>query len=62
MKTYEIVRIFYDGTRKTIKEGLTLNEAKEHCSDPETASHTCSEETRKTVGSNQIWFDAFYEE
>jgi len=52
MKTYKIVRIFYDGTRETIKEGLTLEEAKEHC----------SEETREAVGTTQKWFDAFYEE
>jgi len=35
---YKIVRLYYDPNRKsrTIKKGLTLEQAQAHCSDPKT--------------------------
>lgn len=40
-KTYRIVRRFEKlAYRETIKEGLTLEEAKEHCSSDETAGES----------------------
>jgi hypothetical protein len=53
-KTYKIVRSYYPGytgktTRRTIKTGLTLEEAQEHCNDPK---------TRK----DGEWFDGYTEE
>ena len=62
--TYKIVRYYRDrDTKQTIKRGLTLEEARAHCSDPETSSRTCSRSynvrlTRK-MGP---WFDGFAEE
>jgi hypothetical protein len=62
MKTYKIVRGFFDGDRETIKTGLSLAEAREHCQDPETSSRTCSDETRESVGLGRVWFDGYDEE
>jgi len=53
MKTYTIIRKYKDTSHpnhnKIIDSGLTLKEAKEHCS---------SEETHE----KGVWFDCFYEE
>ena len=62
MKTYTIVRGFFDGEREVIATGLTLAEAREHCQDPETSSRTCSPETAAHVGEDRVWFDGYDEE
>jgi hypothetical protein len=53
MDTYKIVRKYRDGNHpdnnKVIKTGLSLEEAQEHCKDPET----------REAG---VWFDCYYEE
>jgi len=48
--TYKIVRIFREDSefKRTIKTGLTLEEAQEHCSREDT--------------HGEDWFDAYYEE
>ena len=47
--TYKIIRVYRDHYNKeTIKTGLTLDEAKEHCSDPTT--------------SGEGWMDTFTRE
>jgi len=63
MQTYKIVRMFMKGSKGTIKRGLTLDEAREHCRDPETSSRTCSlpENVRRTE-LHGPWFDGFDEE
>ena len=59
--TYSIVRFFEDGnTRRFIRRGLTLEEARAHCKDPETSSSTCT----NSVGRNRTarlgrWFDGY---
>ena len=35
---YKIVRSYFNGGKRTIKTGLTLEEAQAHCKDPETSS------------------------
>lgn len=47
MKLYDIVRFYRDGTPSVIKYGLTLEDAKEHCSRDDT--------------SGDGWFDGFRE-
>ena len=47
-KTYSIIRFHKGGGRITQKTGLTLEEAKEHCNDPDTAGDG--------------WFDGFESE
>lgn len=58
---YRIVRMYFNDRReRTIKRGLTLEEAQAHCKDPETSSSTCkkSANVRRT---NQYgpWFDGY---
>lgn len=63
MKTYKIVRKFFKYPGETIKEGLTLEEAQEHCSDPETSSRTCTDKENVLLTEEKgPWFDAYYEE
>jgi hypothetical protein len=35
--TYSIICFFFEGENQVIKTGLTLEEAQEHCRDPETS-------------------------
>ena len=70
---YKIVRHYHhkplsDGMRylaitRTIDTGLTLEEARAHCNNPETSSSTCSSAAKlrytKRVGE---WFDGYSEE
>ena len=61
--TYKIVRNYYYGTPRTIKRGLTLNEAKLHCSNPETSSSTCTNSVGKARTKRLVkWFDGFEED
>lgn len=62
--TYCIIRFYQrNHPKKTIKTGLTLEEAKEHCADPETSSNRCSEEANVNhTHEFGPWFDGFEEE
>jgi len=46
--------------KRTIKTGLTIEEAQAHCTDPETSSSTCAEPAnlRRTRAVGQ-WFDGY---
>ena len=59
--TYKIVRMYFKGGRRTIETGLTLQEAKEHCADPQTSSSTATGKASYTrrVGP---WFDGYEKE
>ncbi len=61
---YKIVRIYqYRNGHRTMKKGLTYEEAIEHCSDPETSSSTCKGyANRKRTERIGAWFDAFTEQ
>ena len=65
MTTYKIVRMYQRDARKnrTIKTGLSLEEAQEHCHDPETSSSTCTNGAglRRTYNSG-AWFDGYEKE
>lgn len=63
-KTYKIVRLYRDsGERKVLKTGLSIEEAKEWCSDTETSSATCElPQNIKHTEDNGFWFDVFYTE
>jgi len=65
MNTYKIVRMYFNrpGHRRTIVRGLTLEEAQQHCSDPETSSPTCTGATAKRrTRTSGPWFDGYEEE
>ncbi len=60
---YKIVRIYQAGGRRTIEKDLTLEEAQEHCSDPETSSSTCTTSAgRKRTRERGAWFDGYEEQ
>lgn len=62
--TYKVVRVFFQkDLKKTLATGLTLEQAQEHCSDPETSSKTCTKPNNKKLTKEQgPWFDAYYKE
>ena len=60
--TYRIIRFYMDPEKRnaTLHTGLTLEEAREHCNDPETSSHTCQESVGRSRTKNfGPWFDGF---
>lgn len=63
MEYYKVVRFYQNGNKRTIKTGLTLFEAQEHCKDPETSSRTCklTRNVRRTK-QNGPWFDGYIQE
>ena len=62
--TYKVIRFFRDSDKRmVIKTGLTLEEAREHCSDPETSSSTASGIVEIALTKNfGPWFDGYSEE
>lgn len=54
MTTYKIIRFRYEGNNRTVKRGLTLEAAQEHCNDPETSGSTCSD-----LKKRGMWFDGY---
>lgn len=63
--TYEIIRHYKNDSskNKTMKKGLTRQEAQEWCKDPETSSRTAEEpENVKHTEENGEWFDGFEKE
>ena len=59
---YKIVRFYQNGTRRTIKTGVTLAEAQAHCQDPETSSRTAtSAAARRRTKRFGPWFDGYVE-
>ena len=61
--SYRIIRFYKNSSRKRIiRRGLTLEEAQEHCRDPETSSSTCTTaEAKRITRRNGPWFDGFEE-
>lgn len=63
MKTYCVVRHYYNGRNEVVKAGLTEEEAMEHCLDPETSSATCQNAEGKLHSREHgPWFDGYEEE
>jgi len=54
METYKITRFKREGKNRTIKTGLTLEEAQKHCSREDT--HKLDE------NGDPVWFDGFTKE
>lgn len=59
---YQIIRMFQNPSirSKVIKRGLTLEQARKHCSNPETSSRTAtgSEAAERTRRMGN-WFDGY---
>lgn len=59
---YKIVRFYRYKHKRTIKRGLTLEEAQRWCRDPETSSRTATGyAARKRTESAGPWFDGYEE-
>ena len=64
-KTWKIVRCHFldENLNKTLREGLTLEEAREHVRNPETSSKTCAlTDNMAYTAKHGAWFDAMVEE
>jgi hypothetical protein len=62
---YKIVRFYVSPKHPNtvIKRGLSYEEARDYCKDPETSSRTCvSEESLKHTEEFGPWFDGYGEE
>lgn len=59
---YKVVRFFFNhpGKKRTIKSGLTLEEAQAHCGEKETSSSTAtSAKARRYTKLHGPWFDGY---
>lgn len=57
--SYSIVRFYADHReQRTLQMGLTLDDAQEHCQDPDTSSRTTTDPDAE-LGD---WFDGYREE
>lgn len=60
MDRYRIIRMFFNGGKRVIERGLTLEQAQAHCKDPETSSKTCTKyDGRSRTRRRGPWFDAY---
>jgi len=62
MSTYKIVRCYMNGGHqfRTVKRGLTLEQAQAHCRNPETSSKTAtSAAARRRTKTRGPWFDGY---
>lgn len=64
MSTCTIRRMYQNNIPdRIIKTGVTLEEAKNHCNDPETSSSTCSTpENLEHLRKYGPWFDGYDED
>jgi hypothetical protein len=63
--SYKIVRMYYyEGVPSlVIKRGVTLEQAQEHCRNPESSSSTCkSAEGKLLTKRSGPWFDSYTKE
>jgi hypothetical protein len=61
--SYSIVRFYFKHDSEVIKTGLDLDEAQEHCNDPETSHSTAtSDEATERTRLYGPWFDGYREE
>jgi hypothetical protein len=59
---YKVVRVYFNqpGSKRTILEGVTLEQAQKHCSNPETSSSTCKGSAGKARAKRLgPWFDCY---
>ena len=60
---YKIVRYYFrEYPKRTIKSGLTLEQAQKHCADPNTSSSTAtSAKAKRLTQQRGPWFDGYTE-
>lgn len=63
--TYKVLRMYFNEKKPTeiIRAGLSLEEARSHCRNPETSSrHATSEEAAARTYKYGPWFDGYEKE
>jgi len=61
--TYKVVRMYFKGGKRTIHTRLSLEQAQEHCNDPETSSRTATAASaRRRTKLHGPWFDGYEKE
>lgn len=61
--TYKIIRFYQKQEKQVIETGLTLQEAQEHCQNPETSHKTCTTaEGQDRTRRCGPWFDGYEKE
>lgn len=59
---YRIVRHYLNHPRRVVRRGLTLEQAQEHCRDPESSSKTATGAAARRVTRRMgPWFDGYEE-
>ena len=59
---YKIVRMYFEGGSRTVESGLSLEEARDHCSSPESSSRTCTSAAGiSRTEERGPWFDGYEE-
>ena len=59
---YKIVRMYFNGGKRTLKTGVTLAEAQAHCHSPEASSKTATASHLKQLTKRRgPWFDGYDE-
>ena len=57
---YKIVRMYFNGGKRTIQTGLTLEQSQRHCQNPETSSRTATTaKARRLTAARGPWFDGY---
>ena len=60
MTTYKVIRFFLHGDKRVIDTGLSLEEAQQHCANPETSFTTCTKpELVRLTRERGPWFDGY---
>lgn len=60
---YKVIRFYFKGGKRVLRRGLSLSEAQQHCSNPETSSSTAKGPlaVRRTAKYGP-WFDGYDKE
>ena len=59
---YKVIRFYFNGGKRVVKRGLTLEQAQTHCQNPETSSSTCKMAVNRRRTKNRgPWFDGYDE-
>lgn len=62
MTTYKTILFRFEGKNKVLDRGLTLEQAQEICSDPNTSSRTCEKASYFKKWGDGPWFVGYDEE
>lgn len=62
MTTYKTILFRFEGKNKVLDRGLTLEQAQEICSDPNTSSRTCEKAANFKKWGDGPWFVGYDEE